>query len=44
MAGEWALPSLDSITEEIVLDDVPGKLEKMKVGQVAGRVVVKVSG
>jgi alcohol dehydrogenase len=44
MASEWALPSLDSITEDIVLDEVPGKLEKLKVGRVAGRVVVKVCG
>jgi alcohol dehydrogenase len=41
IANEWAL-QLDSISQEISLEEVPGILEKMLMGTSSGRYIVKI--
>lgn len=44
LANEWPLPDLKSIVEEIALDDVPARGDRMLRGETSGRVLVRVAG
>ncbi|MFZ5723019.1 MAG: YhdH/YhfP family quinone oxidoreductase [Pseudomonadota bacterium] len=44
LAHEWQLPGLAAITEEIVLEQVPGYAARILAGGLAGRVLVRVAG
>ncbi len=43
IASKWKTDTLDSITNEITLDEVKGAYEKLLAGQAVGRYVVKIS-
>ena len=44
LANEWRLPALESITQEIDLEQVAGVAERILKGGIAGRVRVRVAG
>jgi putative YhdH/YhfP family quinone oxidoreductase len=40
LAGPWYINQLDSLADEITLDELPDRIEKILAGQIAGRTVV----
>jgi acrylyl-CoA reductase (NADPH) len=40
LSGPWHVPQLDSIAEEITLDGLPDRIQKILAGQIVGRTVV----
>jgi acrylyl-CoA reductase (NADPH) len=40
LAGEWRIDQLESITDEITLDELPDRIQKILAGQIVGRIVV----
>ena len=41
LAGEWKIPSMETVVEEIELADLDNSIDRMLKGQHKGRAVVK---
>jgi acrylyl-CoA reductase (NADPH) len=40
LAGPWRIPQLNEIADEITLDELPDRVQKILAGQIAGRTIV----
>jgi alcohol dehydrogenase len=40
LSGPWHVAQLDSIVDEITLDELPDRIHKILAGQIVGRTVV----
>ena len=40
LAGPWHIAQLDSLADEITLDELPDRIRKILAGQIVGRTVV----
>ena len=40
LSGPWHIPQLESLADEITLDELPDRIQKILVGQIMGRTVV----
>jgi acrylyl-CoA reductase (NADPH) len=40
LAGPWHIDQLDSLADEITLDELPNRIQKILAGQIVGRTIV----
>jgi NADPH:quinone reductase-like Zn-dependent oxidoreductase len=42
LAGAWRIPQLNEIADEITLDELPDRVQKILAGQIVGRTIVAI--